>query len=633
MNEKNPSPNFEKNAESENGSSWDEMANSMPSFQEHMKGIRGRVDEAYAKLERRNVEKQKEKIKESNPGKYDDKIESAYSANDGYNNYAGYVPSTREKAKRLVLDKMHLTSSSDRMKQIYEAEAIAVREMNQENHENKVNHEIDEKLKTSEENVADDVQKILEQQKQEKMEHQKDFDALLEKMESYRKDKKEGLQNDRQHELSERAFNEALTSLDELEGASEVEGSGVKRRQIEYEGGELTVYDLEDYPFAFLQHAIDFKGHGEERLQYQVGALTAKRLQDNPALWDKLETEVSIGTGALAEQMGNTISMSYIDTNSRWMKTAGLGDCCYGFDSLTPGSLVSIYERDGGTGNVVNDYNLSINQTIDTPDKLGNNVSRSGYNEILTRRYDETGKPKRPDFMVVYNNNISELTKKHAAYFGVPIININKKAYREGELERLNDYLDEYDPNSSYLETKKILDKVSYSWVLDRRTEERDVGYGLLRDYETSADAYSRDFPVDLAEKIQSFKKLELEKRLEYIQQVIALEIDRVQQATQLGEMASQSDSLLKIYDKRDGEVSDDDKNLGIKDVYRGMNRIEIKLTMPDKSVLTTRIWDGEHPDSKNDSKNRPFASSSEYNKFLPLVETYEKAVAENLEL
>lgn len=510
MNEKNPSSNFEKNTESDNGSSWDEMANSMPSFQEHMKGIKGRIDEAYAKLERRNVEKRKERIKELHSEKYNDKIESVYSVCDSYNNYVGHVPSTREKAKRLVLGKMHLTSSSDRMRQIYEADAIAVREVNQEN------HEIDEKLKTSEKNIADDVQKILEQQKQEKMEHQEDLDALLEKMESYRKGKKEGLQNDRQHELSERAFNEALTSLDELEGASEVEGSGVKRRQIEYEGEELTIYDLEDHPFAFLQHAIDFKGHGEERFQNRIGALTAKRLQDNPALWDKLETEVSIGTGAPADQMGNTISMSYVDTNSRWMKTVGLGDCCYGFDSLTPGSLVSIYVRDGGTGNVVNDYNPHLDQTTDTPDKLGNNVSSSNsYNEILTRRYDETGKPKRPDFMVVYNNNISELTKKHAAYFGVPIININKKAYREGELEGLNDCLDEYDPNSSYLETKKVLDKVSCSWVLGgRRTEERDVGYGLLRDYETSADAYSSDFPVDLAEKNNLLKSLNLKKGL-----------------------------------------------------------------------------------------------------------------------
>ena len=51
---------------------------------------------------------------------------------------------------------------------------------------------------------------------------------------------------------------------------------------------------------------------------------------------------------------------------------------------------------------------------------------------MLDRFPGENGERKRPDYLVVYGDkqeDIDELTKKHAAYFGVPIMLIDPKKY------------------------------------------------------------------------------------------------------------------------------------------------------------------------------------------------------------
>lgn len=103
------------------------------------------------------------------------------------------------------------------------------------------------------------------------------------------------------------------------------------------------------------------------------------------------------------------------------------------------GSLINAGEGDLRTpqmvgrdwmGSGINENNLNIwDELVDNIPKWG------GYNEIVLRRFAENGKAKPPDYLVIENGEISDDIKHHAAVFGVPIINVERKYYSGEEVE------------------------------------------------------------------------------------------------------------------------------------------------------------------------------------------------------
>ena len=57
----------------------------------------------------------------------------------------------------------------------------------------------------------------------------------------------------------------------------------------------------------------------------------------------------------------------------------------------------------------------------DTEDLVKNSAI---YNELVVNRYDRDGKVLKPDYIISYGRP-SDPHKKHAAFFGVPIVVIN----------------------------------------------------------------------------------------------------------------------------------------------------------------------------------------------------------------
>ena len=226
-------------------------------------------------------------------------------------------------------------------------------------------------------------------------------------------------------ELAEQAFNATLTKVNDLESAIEAGDERIKKDSVECDGKELPVYTLDNYPFHYLSHTVDYqvhpKGYGNSHI-ITTGTAIAAQLMVNPSFWTRpsheVDTEVNEKSGA------KTLSTSYIETehNNQHFFESNFG-LIYGFDSITPGTLLGSSPNDTVTGRQGETVGK---RPLQSPTELVQNdlMNPGSYNEVAVNRYDENGEPVLPSFMIAHNNRISEFTKRHAAYFNIPIINI-----------------------------------------------------------------------------------------------------------------------------------------------------------------------------------------------------------------
>jgi len=255
---------------------------------------------------------------------------------------------------------------------------------------------------------------------------------LIGGMDKFRASKKEKFRSERTQELSERSFNEHLTKLEDIEATSQTEDNQVSKREIEYNGKKLTVYDFEGFPFSFFQHAIDYKGRGQTEKRFVIGAATAKSLQDNPSLWQEKKSEIPEFGGYQSDSQSNTLSVSYVnlEINPEDVDPTKL---YYGFDHLEPDSVLMIGSSDVMAPNDSGDQKTFLNESHPYLPEMLEDQNIDDYNEISLRRYKENGDPKMPDYLIVVDGNMSEVILRHAAYFNIPIINIETKYYKKQE--------------------------------------------------------------------------------------------------------------------------------------------------------------------------------------------------------
>jgi len=278
---------------------------------------------------------------------------------------------------------------------------------------------------------------------------------LLKGMDSYRKEQNGFLRGERAQELSEREFNERLSTLEELEAASGQDG--VSKRFVEYNGQRIPVYDLTGYPYRFLQHVASYKLTPNAD-KSTPGFVTAQRLMEDPSLWMRKESEIANDSNTDAGQYANTLATTYIDTEintkSGAVDTQGV---TYGLLSVRPDSIIALGPGDLGSSSKAGKNRPTDENSFEfSPDNLAKN-SIKRYNEVLLRRYNEDGEPPAPDFLVVHNNDITEYTKRHAAYFNVPIINIEDQPYLDKQNEKIVAQIESLNNESSYDEIFKTL--------------------------------------------------------------------------------------------------------------------------------------------------------------------------------
>ena len=290
-------------------------------------------------------------------------------------------------------------------------------------------------LSDIQESIAKDVSEIMEveaESKKNKADYETDVD-FQQDFDNARQPHRNVIRSERIQEILEKDLNHRLVKVKQLEDLANIDGTGVKKSETDYHGKQIDILsvDLDTYqeePLNLLTHSIDFKQNNTHQV---LGQGTSSALRVLPNIWLNRETPVEFTEDGKYKDgynvRSNVIFTTYSNPNNNNIKPVG-GDIIYGFDHVDANSILGLNERDGNTPLVLN-YRLNApsESQLDFLNQVENGASKGSYNEVAIRRYDETGKPKLPDYLLVYNGYISEDAKNHATTFNIPIVNLVSK--------------------------------------------------------------------------------------------------------------------------------------------------------------------------------------------------------------
>lgn len=290
---------------------------------------------------------------------------------------------------------------------------------------------LEQPLSEIQKSIAKDVSNIIEIEAE--SEKNKDDSKLKYDFYMAREHHESAFRGERIREELEKDLNHRLIKVNQLEDLANIDGTGVVSSEVDYNGNKIDVLniDLSSYqgePLNLLTHSIDFKQTDKHQV---LGQGTSNALRALPNIWLSHEAPVEFTEDGKYKDgynvRSNVIFTTYSNPNNLNTKPVG-GDVIYGFDHVDADSILNLYERDNNTPLEL-DYRLaapSENQ-LDFFDQVENGASKGSYNEVAIRRYDETGKPKLPDYLLAYNGHISEDAKNHASTFNIPVINLVNK--------------------------------------------------------------------------------------------------------------------------------------------------------------------------------------------------------------
>ena len=334
-------------------------------------------------------------------------------------------PSTLKKIGRSVLDLVGLEIPAIERKRNAEAEAIAIKEKNKERAEIE-KKSAEEKAKLAEEGELRDIKTKLEDFTDVIKHEEQEKEQLSKDMVNARDYIEEQLyMAPRAQEIIERTVNASLVQMDDLEALATGEYEGVEKSSIEYGEKSIPVYNLKGYPCDILVSSVGYKISKKGDPTQSLGEDLAKKVIEDPSIWAKNKGEVEGGS--------LTICTSYVDLSVRpdaFVKNPPK----YGFSKIRPNSVLQVTDGDGHSD--AGRYEPVVSNIVSVakegiPMRLPDNPLSMGYNELTIKRYDDQGKPLLPDYIVTENGEITDIDKKHADYFKIPIVNIDQRYYKE----------------------------------------------------------------------------------------------------------------------------------------------------------------------------------------------------------
>lgn len=511
-------------------------------------------------------------------------------------------PSTFRKIVRIVADTLGIKNTNSGVRRADEAIPAAIAEFRAEELKNS------EKKRT--ESLAEDMA------------------SAREGLENRRKI---GFEKQRIQENVEKDLNKRILNIDQLEELSLIESSGVEKDSVPFEGSEIPLYTLKGLPTSILATTIDYKlGSGENAL----GSGMAKKVLEDPSLWlkprhvveeeDEGDEYGEEGTKAA----GNTICAWYANLE-RNLDGIIPGSLIYGLGPVDGDSIVQISIGDGDTSNTMGKTETKLSESdLNILDKIEGPGS-NGYSEITLRRYNEEGAPKRPQFIVVFDGEISDFSLRHAKFYDIPIVNIERSSYWEKAQEMSNQIIDSISEDDSYGELIRKIQNLQ-SIELNKRSG----GYREIVSIGRDMDAYpilksSNLNPTTYSEKLANLSSMEFMKRLKFIGTTLREVTEEIERATRNGVSASivppQFSSFdVKLYDyrhKKEVDVRGDSDYWS--NETRNHIRIDFKLKESIKEIRTI-VYDAD------DSVDETLADDVPYRSLEHLVEKYISAVRKN---
>ena len=220
---------------------------------------------------------------------------------------------------------------------------------------------------------------------------------------------------------------------------------------------EILVYKLSGFPIRFLQHTVDYRLSPETDVN-STGFIRSQTLLLNPDYWVNQEDDIR-------GEKSNTLSCSYVDSEINIMHGAATSffGVAYGFCKIKKNTLIGVYKSDGETANNVGEMAVSDGQyEVESLDELAYK-STSSYNEVFLRRFDVNNQSLMPDFLITYDGFYSEQMVKHAKFFNIPIIDIDRNSYVLKQLETAREKLKTINSESQYEEFLSILNFLKFS--------------------------------------------------------------------------------------------------------------------------------------------------------------------------
>ncbi len=563
-------------------------------------------------------------------------LENSYSSTREYESRAAKAePSPLKKVTRLLNDKLGIKSRKDERLREAEATRIALTEYHAEQAAQAKAYAEEEARRE-----AKRLQREAERKAREARIEQEEIAQNMSKIRTYAdSNKRERFQKQRIQELVEHDLNARLLKVADLEVESLSETPGIQKHLVNFEDTEIPIYDLNGLPFSILSTTIDYRKHDEPG---HIGTETFRAVMNNPALWvtprEVAKQELGYGTSN-ANARGNTISASYYNSE-RNIASHVPGDLMYGFAQIDGDSIIYISHGDGGTKNMAGESDT----LVDRPNiikELEGASETSHYNEILLRRYSENGVPRRPDYIIVEDDNINDAALRHAKFFKIPIVNIQRQAYREKAYKRGIELINSISEHDSYQELdKKIEELTSMSNFKDMLRSRTGIG----RAYDLPLPPLVGDTPLDM--KCRELSQMEQLKRLDFLTETL-------EQATQSLESSDHKLSDAQIFpqfshfsaiiwDSQNKLNRNNllDNDIPIDETPGNPSFIEIDFQLKDSTrYVKTFVYDGENiPNveemlrigrlTPEDIEN---ADSSHYKKLEPIVVKYFEAYRKNL--
>ena len=549
-------------------------------------------------------------------------------------------PSTLRKVGRVALDVMRIHPQSSEQRRDREAMSLAISE-----------HDAETKSQRQWRDWVQKKQAASERLRQEE-EDRKEAEALerdmVEAMDVMRQRSHELTIGQRNQEIIEREINSRLLTVDKLEEEVLSGSHEVSKGVIDYDGAQIPIYYLKGIPFSMLSHAVDYR-----RLDWQdeghIGVGTSKALFNDPSIWSEHE-ENALADKSYAYDVyntkGNLISTSYINSESN-IDAACKGELRYGFDKVVGGSFLDFWSCDGGAPNYKDSSSIdssvrriNYNKVLDELNSPGSNWG--GYNEVLLKRYSDTGLPLLPSYIITESGEIADQALRHAKYFNIPIVDINREIYDKKYEDHIEKLIDSLGRDADYVEVARVNDLIHMIDYSHNRTLHRSAYisrhnyYDNDNDYSAHArgrlkmwfdeenegnDGIDDERSRRINQCITRISQLEFDKQTDFIVSKINDIADAYRKANERGEAANYNDHFYLSNDEDSTEV----KGFNVtyeKPYWRGLlsldgreqkvNRwndtvaldtIRVEFTLPSNlGPVSTKIANLSNPDNPDEN-------------------------------
>ena len=507
-------------------------------------------------------------------------------------------PNIFKKAVRLITDKLGMKTKRGEELRDREAMRIALTEYREEDARRRAYEERERKdiLEKERREAAKKAAQEADKASQER----KDLEsAMLLARDHFDRRKRERFKKQRVQEIVERYLNARLLTTDNLEAEVLSENPEIQTQSVLFDGVQIPVYNLKGLSFSILSTTVDYRKPNDmmNGSLFDIGKETYKKVLANPAIWGERreDAEKSDGFGTRNRNArGDTICTSYWNSD-RNIYSHVTGDLIYGFERVGPDSIISVFNRDGGTGNMDgrNETDLS------DPDEIRNLEGADGnfgYNEILLRRYSENGIPKKPDYIITENDKITEAALRHAKYFGIPIVNIDRASYTAKAEKKGEEIINSISEKDNYLDLdnklKELLSIAEYK-VYFHQLE--NVG----RNFDTTFIPPDAD---PIKKQCLEIAKIEQLKRIDFIKTTLEEAIDKIKMDKRGKMDLSQVFSQFALFDISIQDVHNQTRSMVYHDEkdssYSAPGNcnfinVEFRLKGSSRTVKTT-IYDGE---------------------------------------